>query len=73
MRDSRKRSTLSMKLLQWSWMWKPRIELPSRPSRICSRHGQTLNTSEFGHGICQKVMIIASGSFSRISRGSSAK
>ena len=62
-----------MKLLQWNWMWKPRIELPSRPSRISSRHGQTLNTSEFGQGMCQKVMITASGSCSRISRGSSAK
>ena len=57
MRLSRKRSTLSMKLLQWNWMWKPTIELPSRPSRICSRHGQMLNTSELGQGMCQKVMI----------------
>ena len=54
-------------------MWKPTIELPSRPSRISSRQGQMLNTSEFGQGMCQKVMIVASGSFSRTMRGSRAK
>ena len=29
--------------------------------------------SGFGHGMCQKVMIVAFGSRSRISRGSRAK
>jgi hypothetical protein len=33
-------------------------------------HGQMPNRSAFGHGMCQKVMIVASGSRSRIIRGS---
>ena len=47
--------------------------LPSSPSRISSVHGQIAERSEFGHGMCQKVMIVARGSRSRISRGASAK
>ena len=33
MRASRKRSTVSMKFLQWKRVWKPRIVLPSMPSQ----------------------------------------
>ena len=40
--------------------------LPSRPSRSSTRHGQIANDSGFGHGMCQNVMIVASGSRSRI-------
>ena len=47
--------------------------LPRRPSSSSSRNGQIANASGFGHGMCQNVMIVASGSCSRIIRGSSAK
>ena len=47
--------------------------LPSRPARISSRQGQIPNRSELGHGMCQNVITVARGSFSRIIRGSSAK
>ena len=73
MRASRKRSTVSRKLLQWNWVWKPRMVLPSSPSRISSRQGQMPKASGFGHGMCQKVRMVARGSRSRIMRGSSAK
>ncbi len=73
MRLSTKRSTVSRKLLQWNWVWKPRMELPSRPSRISSFHGQMPKVSAFGQGMCQKVMIVALGSRSRIMRGARAK
>jgi len=38
-----------------------------------SLHGQMPNDSGFGHGMCQKVMIVAPGKRSRIIRGNSAK
>ena len=72
-RASSKRSTVSRKLLQWNWVWKPRMLLPEHPSSSSSRHGQMANASGLGQGMCQKVMIVASGSSSRIIRGSSAK
>ena len=72
-RDSRKRSTPSTKLLQWNCVWKPRMLLPRSPARISSRQGQIPNRSEFGQGMCQNVITVARGSFSRIIRGSRAK
>ena len=68
-----KRSAPSRKLLQWNCVWKPRIVLPSRPSMISARQGQMPKVSEFGQGMCQKVMIVALGSSFRIIRGASAK
>jgi hypothetical protein len=47
--------------------------LPRRPWSSSSRQGQIANASGFGHGMCQKVMTVASGSLSRIIRGSRAK
>ena len=47
--------------------------LPSSPSSSSSRQGQMANASGFGQGMCQKVMIVAAGSASRIMRGSSAR
>ena len=47
--------------------------LPSMPAMTCSPHGQMANDSGFGQGICQKVMMVASGNLSRIMRGSNAK
>ena len=73
MRVSRIDRPISTKFWQWKRVWKPRIVLPSIPSRISSRHGQMPNDSEFGHGMCQNVMIVALGRRSRIMRGSSAK
>ena len=73
MRLSMKASTESMKLLQWSWVWKPTMLEPSRPEISSSRHGQMPMRSAFGHGMCQNVMIVARGSVSRIMRGASAK
>ena len=64
---------MSRKLLQWYWVWKPRMLLPSRPASSSSRHGQIPNRSEFGHGMCQNVSTVARGSCCRISLGSSAK
>ena len=61
MRLSMKRSVASRKLLQWNWVWKPRMVLPSKPSMISSRQGQMLKVSEFGQGMCQKVTMVAFG------------
>src|SRR5262245_41709629 len=61
MRLSMKRSVASRKLLQWNWVWKPKMVLPSKPSIICSRQGQMLKVSEFGQGMCQKVTMVAVG------------
>ncbi len=47
--------------------------LPRSPARISSRQGQIPKRSEFGHGMCQNVITVARGSFSRIIRGSRAK
>ena len=47
--------------------------LPSIPASISSPHGQMAKDSGLGQGMCQKVMIVASGSSARIIRGSSAK
>ena len=58
MRASRTRSILSMKLLQWTRVWNPRILLPRSPSRISWRQGQIPKLSAFGQGMCQKVMIV---------------
>ncbi len=58
---------------QWNWVWKPRIVLPSIPSRISRRHGQMPNDSGLGQGMCQNVRIVAAGSRSRIIAGSRAK
>ena len=62
-----------MKFLQWKRVWKPRIVLPSMPCRISRRQGQMPNDSGFGQGMCQKVRMVACGSFSRTIAGSSAK
>ena len=62
-----------MKLLQWAWVWKPTMELPSSPSRISRSHGQMPKRSALGQGMCQKVRMVARGSRSRRYRGSSAK
>ena len=62
-----------MKLLQWSLMWKPRMLLPSIPWRSSLCQGQISKFSEFGHGMCQKLRIIARGSRSRMIRGTRAK
>jgi len=72
-RASSCRSTVSTKLLQWNWVWNPRMLLPSSPSSNCSRQGQIANASGLGHGMCQKVMMVAFGNASRIIRGASAK
>ena len=40
---------------------------------IASPHGQIPKASALGQGMCQNVMTVASGSRSRIMRGSSAK
>ena len=40
---------------------------------ISARQGQMPKVSEFGQGMCQKVMIVALGSSFRIIRGASAK
>src|SRR6266513_2690465 len=58
MRASRYRSTVSTKFWQWKRVWKPRIVLPSRPSSSSSRQGQMPNDSGFGHGMCQKMIIL---------------
>jgi hypothetical protein len=47
--------------------------LPSSPSRIWLRQGQIPKLSAFGHGMCQKVRIVARGSRWRIICGASAK
>jgi hypothetical protein len=47
--------------------------LPSRSSSSSSRQGQIANASGLGQGMCQKVTMVASGSASRIIRGSRAK
>ena len=62
-----------MKLLQWNWVWNPRMLLPRMPSMIASFHGQIPNASALGQGVCQNMITVASGSRSRIMRGSSAK
>src|SRR5690348_6744772 len=49
------------------------MSAPKIPSRISFFHGQMLNDSELGHGICQKIPIVASGRSFLISRGTSAK
>ena len=49
-RASRKRSTVSRKLLQWNWVWKPRMLLPSSPSSSSSRHGQMAKRLGVGPG-----------------------
>ena len=41
---------------------------PASPAISSSRHGQMPNDSGFGHGMCQKVMIVAPGKRSRIMR-----
>ena len=46
---------------------------PRSPASTSSRHGRIANASGFGQGMCQNVMIVASGSASRTSLGSSAK
>ena len=46
--------------MQWNWVWKPRMLLPSRPSSSSSRQGQIANASGLGQGMCQNVMIVAS-------------
>ena len=43
--------------------------LPSIPSRISLRHGQMPNASGFGHGMCQKVRMVARGSLLANHRG----
>ena len=40
---------------------------------ISSFHGQMPKVSAFGHGMCQKVMMVAFGNRCRIMRGRSAK
>jgi hypothetical protein len=35
--------------------------LPSRPSSSSTRQGQMPKDSGFGHGMCQKVMMVADG------------
>ena len=62
-----------MKFLQWNRVWKPRIVLPSMPSRISRRHGQMPKDSGFGQGMCQNVRMVACGSFARTIAGSRAK
>ena len=54
-------------------MWNPTTLEPSIPSRSSFAHGQIPNRSAFGQGMCQKLMIVARGSRSRIIRGASAK
>ena len=73
MRLSMNASTESMKLLQCCWVWNPRMLEPSSPAMSSSRHGQMPKRSAFGQGMCQKVMIVARGSRSRIICGASAK
>jgi hypothetical protein len=72
-RASRKRSTVSKKLLQWNCVWKPRIEEPSMPSSTSSRQGRMPKASGLGQGMCQKAMMVARGRRLRTMRGSSAK
>ena len=64
---------MSKKLLQWNWVWKPRIVVPSIPSSTSSRQGRMPKDSGLGQGMCQKVMMVARGRRSRTMRGSSAK
>ena len=71
--DSRNRSTVSRKLLQWNWMWNPMMSEPSIPWRISWCHGQMPYASGFGHGMCQKMATFASGRFSLINDGSRAR
>ncbi len=47
--------------------------VPSSPSSSSSRQGQMPKRSALGQGMCQKVMMVARGSRSRIIRGASAK
>ena len=56
--------------MQWNGVWKPRMLLPSMPSSNSLRHGQMPNDSGFGHGMCQKVRIVARGSCARTIAGS---
>jgi hypothetical protein len=72
-RLSIKRSTVSIKLLQWNCVWNPSTVLPKSPSMISSFQGQMPNASEFGHGMCQNVMMVAFGIWSRIILGRRAK
>jgi hypothetical protein len=43
------------------------------PSSSSARQGQMPRRSEFGHGMCQKVMMVARGRRSRMRRGARAK
>src|SRR3989454_10724116 len=72
-RASSRRSTVSTKLLQWNWVWNPRMLEPSRPSSSSSPHGQIPNAYGLGHGMCQKAKIVAVGSAFWIILGSNAE
>ena len=43
------------------------------PKSSSSCHGQMLKASKFGHGMCQKIAVRASGRSRLMSAGSSAK
>ena len=60
-RASMARSTVSRKLLQWYWVWKPIRSAPSMPCRISDCQGQMPKASKLGHGMCQKIATRASG------------
>ncbi len=46
---------------------------PSIPSRSSSCHGQIEKASKFGHGMCQKMAVRASGRSRLMRLGKSAK
>src|SRR5439155_9576163 len=50
MRDSRVRSTVCRKLVQWDWIWKPMRSAPSRPSSNSRCHGQIAKGLRFRPG-----------------------
>src|SRR3972149_10050842 len=72
-RHSRVLSTVSRKLLQWNWVWKPIMSAPNIPWSISRLHGHMLKASGFGHGMCQKRAIFALGCLSFMILGSMAK
>ena len=73
MRLSMKRSVASRKLLQWNWVWKPRMVVAEQAVDDSSRQGQMLKVSELGQGMCQKVTMVALGNRRRTMRGRRAK
>ena len=57
----RTRSSDAAKWRTYDGVWKPIRSAPSRPRRICSRHGSVRNTSDAGNGMWRKNPMRALG------------